>query len=79
MCGSNPGALAGTAHPPWASQMAKWIKNLLANAGDTGDTGLIPGSGRSWRRAWLQYPCLENPMDRGDWWVTVHTVAKTWT
>ena len=27
----------------------------------------------------LQYPCLENPMDRGDWWATVHGVAKCWT
>ena len=25
----------------------------------------------------LQYPCLENPMDRGAWWATVHGVAKT--
>ena len=27
----------------------------------------------------LQYSCLENPMDRGAWWATVHRVAKTWT
>ena len=27
----------------------------------------------------LQYPCLENPMDRGVWWATVHGVAKSWT
>ena len=27
----------------------------------------------------LQYPCLENPMDRGDWWATVYGVAKSWT
>ena len=27
----------------------------------------------------LQYPCLENPMDRGAWWATVHGVAKRWT
>ena len=35
----------------------------------------------SWRRAWwpLQYSCLENPTDRGAWWVTVHGVAKSWT
>ena len=32
-----------------------------------------------WRREWqpLQYPCLENPMDRGGWWATVHRVPKT--
>ena len=27
----------------------------------------------------LQYSCLENPMDRGAWWATVHRVAKSWT
>ena len=27
----------------------------------------------------LQYSCLENPMDRGAWWTTVHGVAKSWT
>ena len=27
----------------------------------------------------LQYSCLENPMDRGDWWAAVHRVAKSWT
>ena len=34
-----------------------------------------------WRRMCnpLQYSCLENPMDRGAWWVTVHGVTKSWT
>ena len=33
-----------------------------------------------WRRKWhLQYSCLENPMDRGAWWATVHGVAKRQT
>ena len=44
------------------------IKNLLANAGDAGDAGLIPGLGRSPREGNgnpLQYSCLGNPMDRG--------------
>ena len=27
----------------------------------------------------LQDSCLENPMDRGAWWATVHGVAKSWT
>ena len=43
------------------------------------DPGLIPGSGRSPRegnRNLLQYSCLENPMDRGAWQVTVHGVAR---
>ena len=44
------------------------VKKLLANAGDTRDMGLIPGSGRSLEEGNdnpLQYSCLENPMDRG--------------
>ena len=44
--------------------------------------GLIPGSGRSPGGGIgnpLQYPCLENPMDRGEWWAIAHGVAKSWT
>ena len=55
------------------------IKNLPTNAGDIGDAGLIPGSGRSLAEGNgnpLQYFCLGNPMDRGAWQVTVHGVAK---
>ena len=55
------------------------IKNLPANAGDVGDPGLIPGLGRSPGEGnvnLLQYSCLENPMDRGAWQVTVHGVTK---
>ena len=43
-----------------------------------GDLGLIPGLGRSLGRGHgnpLQYSCLENPMDRGTWWATVHGVS----
>jgi len=46
------------------------IKNPLANAGDTGDASLIPGSKRSpgvGNVNPLQYTCLENSMDRGAW------------
>ena len=53
------------------------VKNPPADAGDTGS---IPGSGRSpggGNGSPLQYSCLENPMDRGGWWATVHEVAKT--
>ena len=65
----------------WASQGALGIKNLPANAGDVRDTDSIPGSGRSpggGHGNMLQYPCLENPMDRGAWRATVHRVAKSW-
>ena len=58
------------------------VKNLSTNVGDTGDAGSIPGSGRSpggGRGDPLQYSCLENPMDKGAWWATIHGVAKSRT
>ena len=58
------------------------VKNLPANAGDTGDLVLIPGSGRypgERNGNPLQYSCLENPMDRGASQATVYGVAKSWT
>ena len=57
-------------------------KELPANAGVVRDLGSIPGSGRSRGEGNgnpLQSPCLENPMDRGAWWATVHGVAKSRT
>ena len=58
------------------------VKNLSADAGDLGDTSSIPGWGRSPGEGNgnpLQYSCLENPMDRGAWWVTVHRITKSQT
>ena len=52
------------------------VKNLSASAGDT---GLIPGLGRSpggGNGNPLQYSCLGNPVDRGAGWATVHGVAR---
>ena len=52
------------------------------SACNVGDPGLIPGSGRSPGEGngyALQYSCLENSMDRGAWWATVHEFAKSWT
>ena len=52
------------------------------SACNAGDLGLIPGLGRSPGEGNgnpLQYSCLENPMDRGAWWATVHGVTKSWT
>ena len=66
----------------WASSMAQLVKNSPANAGDTRDTSLIPGSERSPGEGngnALQYSCLENSMDRGAWWAIVHGVAKSQT
>ena len=58
------------------------VKNLPANAGDTGDEGSIPGWGRSpgvGNGNLLHYSCLKNSMDRGVWWATVHGVTKNGT
>ena len=57
-------------------------QRLKASARNAGDPGLIPGSGRSPGEGngnSLQYSCLENPMDGGAWWATVHGVAKSQT
>ena len=62
--------------------MVLGVKNLPANAGDIRDMGLISGSGRSPGGGHgnpLQYSCLENPVNKGVWWATVHGVAKSWT
>ena len=55
------------------------VKNPTANTGDIRDVSLIPGSGSSpggGHSNPLQYSCLENPMDKGAWWATVHRVAE---
>ena len=55
------------------------VKNLPANAGDTGDAGSIPGLGRypgEGNGNPLQYSCLENSMDRGTWWATVNGLQR---
>ena len=56
------------------------LANPLANAGDTRDMGLNPGSGRSpggGNNNPLQDSCLENPMGRGAWWATFPGVAES--
>ena len=58
------------------------VKNVPANAGCARDLGSIPGSRRSLGGGPgnpFQYSCLENSMDRGAWWATVHGVTKSWT
>ena len=52
------------------------------SACDVGDLGSIPGLGRSHgegKGCPLQHSCLENPLDRGNWWAIVHGVVKSWT
>ena len=62
----------GTRRPRWLSGE----KNPPDKAGDTGSIpgwARSPGDGNGYP---LQYSCLENPMDRGAWWTTVHGDAK---
>ena len=56
-------------------------KESACNAGDTGDAGSVPGSGRSPGEGngnLLQCSCLGNPMVRGVWLAIVHGVLKSW-
>ena len=62
-----------------ASLVTQMVKNLPSMQGDLGS---IPGLGRSPKEGNgypLQYSCLENSMDRGAWWATVHGVTKNQT
>ena len=55
------------------------VNNPLANAGEAGDSGSIPGSGRSSGEGNdnpLEYSCLENSMDRGTWWAIQSMVLQ---
>ena len=64
----------------WASHVELVVKNPPAKGGDIRDMGSIPGFARSPGGGHgnpLHYSCLENPMDRGAWWVTVHGVTAS--
>ena len=63
-------------------QVALVVKDWFASTRNIRDTGSVPESGRSpgvGNGSSLQYPYLENPMDRGAWQGIVHRVAKSWT
>ena len=60
--------------------MALAVKNPTTDTGDIRDVGSIPESGRLLGAGHgnpLRYSCLENPMDRGTSWATVHEVTKS--
>ena len=66
----------------WVFPVVLAIKNLPVIAADVRGMGSIPGSGRSPGGGHgnpLLYSRLENPMDAGDGWITVHGVTKSWT
>ena len=65
-----------------ASQVVLVVKNPSTHAGHTRDDSLIPGSERSpagGNGNPLQYPCLGNSMDRGNWQATGHGAAESQT
>ena len=64
----------------WTSQVVLVVKNPPTKAGDVRDTGSIPVLGRCPREGHgnpLQYSCLENSMNRGAWWATVHSITES--
>ena len=72
--------------PPcdYLSLLLQWLsgEDFTCSAGETGDMGSIPESGRSPGEEngnSLQYSCLEDPMDRGAWRARVHRVSKSQT
>ena len=83
--GAAPGRLSyriqASSHLLWASQMAQLWRICLQfrrhrRCGSVLELGRSPGEGND---SPLQYSCLENPMEWGTWWATVHRVTKSWT
>ena len=61
---------------------ARWLSMVKNPPPDAGDTDSVPGMGRSPGEGngyTRQYSCLENPMDKGAWWATVHGATKSQT
>ena len=62
----------------WASQAVLVVKNPPVSAGDVRDVSSVPGrSPGGGHGNPLQYSSLENPMDRGAWWATGHSVTES--
>ena len=75
--GSKASIIPHSAFFPWGFSGGSEVKTSAYNAGDL---GLIPGLGGSpgeGKGNPLQYSCLENPMNGGAWWATIHGVTKS--
>ena len=89
--GESHGQRSLVGYSPWGhkeSDTTEWLTHTTcgsdgkASAYNAGDLGSSPGLGSSpaeGNGTLLQYSCLENPIDRGAWWATVHRVAKSRT
>ena len=85
----DPGLILGLEDPLEQGQATHSVFLAFPDSSDseesacnTGDLGSIPGFRRppgGGHGNPLQYSCLENPMDRGAWWATVHRVIQSWT
>ena len=60
----------------WVAETVNESASSVRVLGSIPELGRSPGEGKS---SPLQYSGLENSMDRGAWWATVHGVAKSWT
>ena len=77
-----------TVGPLWCAQNSHWVfptrsvgKESACSGGNTGDTHLVPGLGRSLGEgngSPLQYSCLRNPMDRGAYFAIVQRITYDW-
>ena len=65
----------GEKHVWWVSLMAQLVTNLAAMQ----ETQVLSLGQEDSLEDPLQYSCLENSMDRGAWWATVHVITKNWT
>ena len=77
---STPTSLSSLAYSV-TTDTARCSSDGKETACNPGDQGLIPGLGRSLEGNSnpLQYSCLENSMDKGAWWATIHRVTKSQT
>ena len=80
-CLSPPQSPRPSSNASSSGRLPQWLRNK-ESACSAGDMGSIPGSGRFPGEGSgnpLQYSCLENPMDGGAWWATVHGVTQSRT
>ena len=80
--GISTGLLSPRSRPQESQLLSLHSSVGKESACNAGDLGSIPGLGRSPGEEngnSFQYSCLENPMDWGAWWATVHGVSKSWT
>ena len=74
----SPPSPSPTVQRPWGFPGGSDSKVSVCNAGDLGSLGSGRSPGEGYGNS-FQYSCLENSMDRGAWWATVHGVSSTFS